>query len=250
MRLPIKYVDGAFNLIKLIHNRLELFEVLREIEEFYGHPEDLDGEQDSEGGDYGGEYFERWMQKFTDWHIGHAKNLLNRTGCKTALDAGCGMGNIVKGLLRVGVDAWGFDISRYVVENCDPEIRGRILWGDLSKAETLPNRQYDLVIGYDLVEHAPDPEASIRNLCNLSSKWIHVKAPDIRGLDKEESARFDSTHITGRSIKWWIDHFDMNGFNLVFDEGYSILKWDQEYALAPTGAPDLHGLFKRKVVYK
>ena len=248
--MPIKYVDGAFNLIKMINTRSELFEVLGEIEEFYGSPEDLDGEQDSEGGDYGKEYFERWMQEFTDWHIGHAENLLNRTGCKTALDAGCGVGNIVRGFLRVGVDAWGFDISHYVVENCDPEIRGRILWGNLVEAETLPKRRYDLVIGYDLLEHVPNPEASVKNLCNLSRKWIHAKVPDLRGLDKEESAKFDPTHITGRSIEWWIHRFEENGFILVFDEGYSILKWDQEFALGPTGAPDLHGLFKRRMSYR
>lgn len=243
-------MDGAFTLIKLINTRSELFTVLGEIEEFYGHPDDWDGKQDSEGGDYREEYFERWRQEFTDWHVRHAKNLFNRTGCAAALDAGCGVGNIVRGFLRVGVDAWGFDISRYVVENCDPEIRGRILWGDLSRAETLPKRQYDLVIGYDLVEHVPDPETSVRNLCNLSRKWIHVKAPDIRGLNKEESVKFDPTHITGRSIGWWINCFDMNGFSLIFDEGYSILKWDQKYALSPVGAPDLHGLFKRKMLYK
>ena len=248
--MPIKYVDGAFNLIKLIQNRSELFEVLREIEEFYDYPDNWDGKQDSEGGDYGEEYFERWMQEFTDWHVGHAENLLNRTGCTTALDAGCGIGNIVKGFLRIGVDAWGFDISRYVVENCDPEIKGRILWGDLSKVETLPKKQYDLVIGYDLLEHVPNPEPSVKNLCDLSRKWIHAKVPDLRGLNKAESAKFDPTHITGRSIEWWINRFDINGFNLVFDGDYSILKWDREYALGPTGAPDLHGLFKRKVSYK
>lgn len=248
--MPIKYVDGAFNLTKLIHSRSELFEVLREIEEFYCDPDDWNGEQDPEGGDYGKDYFERWMQEFTDWHVGHAQNLFNRTGCVTVLDAGCGIGNIVRGFLHVGVDAWGFDISRYVVENCALEIRGRILWGDLSNEKTLPKKRYDLVIGYDLLEHVPDPETSVRNLCNLSRKWIHAKTPDLRGLNKEESTSFDPTHITGRSIKWWIDHFDMNGFSLVFDEGYSILKWDPEYALGPTGAPDLHGLFKRKLRYQ
>lgn len=247
--MPIRLVDGAMSLIRMLSSREEFFSVLDEIEEFYGHPADLDGMQDSEGGDYGGEYFNRWKQDFTDWHVGHAENLRKRTGCKSFLDVGCGMGNIARGFKRIGVDAWGLDISRYVVDNCDSEIRGRLFWGDLSRVETLPRMVVDLVIGYDVFEHAPHPDRVVKNVCDLSGKWLHVKVPDIRGLNQEESRKFDPTHITGRSLGWWIDEFDKNGFSLIFDEGYTWLKWDPEYALAPVGAPDLHGLFKKRVNY-
>jgi len=233
----------------MLNSREEFFSVLEEIEEFYRHPADIDGAQDSEGGDYGEEYFKRWLQEFTDWHVRHAESLHNRTCCKSVLDAGCGVGNIIRGFLRIGVDAWGLDISRYVVESCDSEIRGRVLWGNLSKAETLPTRTYDLVVCYDVVEHAPDPEAVIGNLCRLAGKWLHVKAPDIRGLNQEEGRKFDPSHVTGRSISWWVKRFELNGFSLIMDERFTWLKWDPEYALAPVGAPDLHGLFKRKIRY-
>jgi hypothetical protein len=76
-----------------------------------------------------------------------------------------------------------------------------------------------------------------------------VKAPDIRGLNPEEGAVFDPTHVTGRSINWWIEQFEKNGFSLIMDERFTWLKWDPEYALAPVGAPDLHGLFKKRVSY-
>lgn len=247
--MPIRLVDGAMNLIRMLNSREEFYSLLDEIEEFYGHPENLDGAEDSGGADYGEGYFKRWKQDFTDWHVGHAESLRGRTGCRSMLDAGCGAGNILRGFLRVGVDAWGLDISRYVVEECDPEVRGRILWGDLSKVNTLPFRVYDLVVCYDAVEHAPDPEAVVGNLCRLAGKWIHVKAPDIRGLNQEESRKFDPGHITGRSIRWWVESFERNGFSLIMDERFTWLKWDPEYALAPVGAPDLHGLFKRKISY-
>lgn len=248
--MPIRLVDGAMNLVRMLNSREEFYSLLDEIEEFYGHPENLDGIEDSGGADYGEEYFKRWLQEFTDWHVGHAESLRNRTGCTSVLDAGCGVGNIVRGFLRIGVDAWGLDISRYVVESCDLEIRGRILWGDMSKAGTLPKRTYDLVLCYDTVEHAPDPEAVVKNLCGLSEKWLHVKAPDIRGLNPGEGAVFDPTHITGRSIGWWVERFELNGFSLIMDERFTWLKWDPEYALAPVGAPDLHGLFKKRVEYR
>jgi SAM-dependent methyltransferase len=247
--LPIPLVDGDMNVIRWIKTKEEFYSVLDEIEEFYGHPADLNGDQNLDGKDYGSDYFNRWMQDFTDWHIGHAENLYERTGCSSVLEVGCGLGNFVRAFLLIGVDAWGLDISRYAVENCHPEIRGRVLWGNLSDSETLPKSRFDLVMGYDVFEHAPNPDLVVRNVCNLSARWIHAKIPDIRGLDQEESRRFDPTHITGRSIKWWVEHFEENGFVLVLDENYTKLKWDPEYALGPTGAPDLHGLFKRKVKY-
>lgn len=246
--MPIRLVDGAMETVRELADRDELFAVLGEIEEFYGHPDEWDGEESPE--DYGEAYFKRWNQDFTDWHIGHTRNLIERTHCRSALDVGCGMGNMVRGFLRNGVDAWGVEISRYAVENCDEEIRGRVLWGDLTRVETLPQRRFDLVLAYDLVEHVPKPEIAVPNLCGLSGRWIHVKAPDIRGLDKEECRRFDSTHITGRSIRWWIERIEECGFSLVLDYDYTLLKWDPEYGLSSVGAPDLHGLFKRKVMYR
>jgi len=246
--MPIRLVDGAMNLIRMLNSMEEFNTVLEEIEGFYGHPEDIDNPEDPS--DYNEKYFERWMQDFTDWHVGHAKSLHGRTGCRTALDAGCGMGNIVRGLTRVGVNAWGLDISEYAVKNCDPEIRGRVIWGDLSRDETLPKTIYDLVICYDTVEHIPNPEAVVKNLCGMSGRWLHVKAPDIRGLNKMEGALFDPTHITGRSIGWWVDEFEKNGFSLIMDERFTWLKWDLKYALAPVGAPDLHGLFKKMIKYR
>lgn len=248
--MPMAHVDGDFNLIKMLHTKAELMELLEEIEDFYGHPEDLDGEQDPEGGDYGESYFHRWMQSFNEWHVGHARNMVERTGCSSVLEVGCGMGNFVRAFNRIGVDAWGLEISRYAVENCHLEVKGRILWGDIATVETLPKRGFCLVMGYDVFEHAPHPVDVVRNVCSMSQRWLHVKVPDIRGLDQEESRKFDHTHITGRSIGWWIHEFEENGFTLIFDVDYTKLKWDPEYALGPTGAPDLHGLFRRRVRYK
>lgn len=248
--MPIRLVDGSMKIIRWLQRRSELYGVLDEIDEFYGYPEDWNGGQSPNGGEYGEEYFDRWKQDFTNWHIEHAKNLCDRTSCSSVLEVGCGMGNFVRGFNRLGVDAWGLDISRYTVENCHPEIRGRILWGDLSRSDTLPKRRFDLVIGYDVFEHVPEPHLVVENVCNLSRRWIHAKIPDIRGLNQEESRKFDPTHITGRSIRWWLEHFKENNFDLFMDKGFTLLKWDQEFALAPTGAPDLHGLFKRKVSYR
>lgn len=239
----IALVDGAMNFIRYLGYE-EFYKVLDEIEEFYKHPADLDGVQ----GEYGEDYFKRWMQDYTSWHVDHARNLKERTRCSSAIDVGCGVGNIVRGLLEVGVDAWGVDFSRYVVEHSDPSIRDNMLWGDLTKRETLPSRKFDLAIAYDVFEHVPMPETAVRNFCWLSRSWVHVKVPDIRGVNDVESKQFDPTHITGRSIKWWLEVFRSEGFELIMDERYTKLKWDSAYGYAPVGAPDLHALLRRRFI--
>lgn len=253
----IRLVDGAMNIRSWIKDRNALFKVLEEIDSEYEKlrgeplPKSLDGVQSADGKEYDEAYYGRYgYYEWNEWHDGHAKNLIERTRCKSVLDVACGLGNIVLGFLHNGVDAWGLEISKYSVEHASGELEGRILWGDIKKASTLPKRQFDLVIGYDVFEHVPQPKEMVANFCGLSSRWLHVKVPDIRGLNQEESRKFDPTHVTGRSIKFWIEEFERNGFMLVFDEGFTLLKFDPKYALGATGAPDLHGLFKRRVQYR
>ena len=248
--MPIRLVDGAMKTIREIKDRASLIIELENIESYYekllGHPlKDLDGVQLPEGEEYDEAYYKRYSEyHWTPWHNGHALNLINRTMCRSALDVGCGYGNFVLGFLHKGVDAWGLEYSRHCVERASGELKGRVLWGDIKNEETLPRRKYDLVIGYDLFEHVPEPEAVVRNFCNLSSRWLHIKVPDIRGLDLEESRKFDASHITGRSISWWINEFEGNGFILLMDNEYTLLKYDPEYAQGATGAPDLHAIMR------
>lgn len=255
--LAIRLVDGAMNVRLWIKDREHLFQVLEEIdleyEKLWGKPlpDALDGSQSESGEEYDQDYYGRYGNyEWNEWHDNHAKNLIDRTQCESVLDVGCGYGNLLLGFLHNGIDAWGLEISKHAVEHASGELKGRIFWGDITKASTLPNRKFDLVIGYDIFEHVPHPETVVANFCGLSSRWLHVKVPDIRGLNPEESLRFDPTHITARSIRFWIEQFERHGFMLVLDEGFTLLKFDPEYALGPTGAPDLHGLFKRRLSYK
>lgn len=253
--MPIRLVDGAMKILDWIPDREALMSKIEEIERFYefkiGKLKDLDGVQSPE--DYDSQYYTRYGNyEWTQWHDDHAKVLKQRTRCESMIDVGCGYANIVLGFLHNGVDAYGLEYSIHAVEHAsqNPELNGRVFWGDIKDEATLPNRKFQLSIGYDLFEHVPKPEAVVTNFCNLSSKWLHVKVPDIRGLNQEESRRFDASHVTGRSLKWWISQFESHGFQLVMDAGFTLLKFDPEYAFAGAGAPDLHALFKRKLNYK
>ena len=51
------------------------------------------------------------------------------------LDVGCAKGFLVKDFLALGIDAYGLDISKYAVVNCEPEVVGRL---HIGSAEKLP----------------------------------------------------------------------------------------------------------------
>jgi SAM-dependent methyltransferase len=51
------------------------------------------------------------------------------------LDIGCAKGFLMRDLMEIvpGLDAWGLEISQYAIENCHPEVSGRIARGTAQK---------------------------------------------------------------------------------------------------------------------
>src|SRR5258708_39857862 len=101
---------------------------------------------------YGAEYYEnyfggggpyerspRWLQSFDDF----ARNIVERLAPSTALDAGCAMGMLVEALRDRGVEAYGFDISSYALDQAREDILP-YLW-EASLGDPLP-RTYDLLV--------------------------------------------------------------------------------------------------------
>ncbi len=90
-------------------------------------------------------------------------------GPQRALEAGCATGLLVKALCGSGVDAWGFDFSRWCVENAHPAVKDRVVWGnilDLGKYAIGP--AHDLVLTLDILEHLP-PDKVPAALANLTA---------------------------------------------------------------------------------
>jgi len=86
---------------------------------------------------------------------------------RRVLEAGCAMGLLVKGLRGLGVDAEGFDFSKWCIENAPPDVRPWIHWGDVLDLER-PAAPYDMVLALDIFEHLP-PEKVPFALKNLAS---------------------------------------------------------------------------------
>ncbi|MDB4214575.1 class I SAM-dependent methyltransferase [Burkholderiaceae bacterium] len=67
-----------------------------------------------------------------------ARDIVSHFGLRPGdrlLDVGCAKGFLVKDLLALGIDAYGLDVSRYALENCETEVIGRL---HLGSADDLP----------------------------------------------------------------------------------------------------------------
>lgn len=247
----IRHVDTRFNVLHVLRSKGDLYKLLNNIEEYYKDilvtiPEYVNGKQSDDGKEFDNSHYDRYSREFTDWHVGHANGIMNRTRCKSVLDVGCGIGSMVRGFLKNGVNIHGIDISKYAVENCDKEISEKVLNGDIRKIDTLPKMKFDLVTCYNVLEHVQSPDIAIYNMSNLSDRWIHITVRDIRYLYPEDVKIFDPTLITGRGIKWYIDEFEKDGFEITFDLDYTWLIFEPRYALVYDGCPILQALFRKK----
>ena len=74
------------------------------------------------------------------------------------LDVGCGDGSFLDGASEVGWETWGTEISLAIARGIDR--RHRVIVGDLEALG--PNRRFDLVTFWDVLEHLAEPAKALR----------------------------------------------------------------------------------------
>lgn len=143
-------------------------------------------------------------QSFFD-HV--AAKIVETLDVKTALDVGCAFGHLVRALNLLGVSTLGVDTS-------DHAIRNSVAPSYVQKRSILDAPvafQNDIVICIEVVEHLmpEDADLAIENLCVMSGQYIlFSSSPD----DFSES-----THHNVQSEEYWLDLFELNGFEKIAD---------------------------------
>lgn len=129
------------------------------------------------------------------------------------LELGCSAGWLIKALRETGVEAWGVDVSPWIVSKADSAIKDFIHIVDLD-LENIPFNDsfFDMVVGTQILEH----------LLNLSHVINEVK----RVLKQEGFALFvipkpmapwaldDITHVNIWDESTWINILQRAGFKL------------------------------------
>jgi 2-polyprenyl-3-methyl-5-hydroxy-6-metoxy-1,4-benzoquinol methylase len=87
--------------------------------------------------------------------------LRHRPAPARALDVGCGHGGFVLLLRRAGYEAQGLELSRWVVDFARCTFRVPVLLGPL-EAQSLEPGSLDVITMMDVLEHLPDPVATLQ----------------------------------------------------------------------------------------
>lgn len=118
---------------------------------------------------YGGyKYDGRWVKV--------AKNLIKHFKLKKnskILDVGCAKGFLVRDLYDQGMNAFGIDISKYALKNCDKKIKNRLFYGNAKKINFEDN-SFDLVVSINCVH-------------NLKEKYCIKALKEIQRVSKGKS---------------------------------------------------------------
>jgi SAM-dependent methyltransferase len=136
-----------------------------------------------------------------------ADAIVARLAPQTVLDAGCGIGLLVRSLRGRGVEAWGIDVSDYAISQVPDEVRAYC--SSASITDEL-DRDFDLIACIEVVEHLPAHlgREAIENLARHTDSILFSSTPD----DFDEP-----THLNVQPTAHWVEEFGRLGFFRNFD---------------------------------
>jgi 2-polyprenyl-3-methyl-5-hydroxy-6-metoxy-1,4-benzoquinol methylase len=148
------------------------------------------------------------LEALRNWHQGFFRLVggdLPRPG--RSLDAGCGYGAVVYELAARGFDAYGFDVSRFAVEEAQ---RANLAMRDRFAVGALPEvpfeGSFDLVTCLEVLEHLAEPVAALQGLVSRLNGGGRLIAttpnlrPRIPWWDAETA---DPTHVNVHEPDRW-----------------------------------------------
>lgn len=118
------------------------------------------------------------------------------------LDFGCAMGYLVKAFRLLGIDAWGYDISKYAIDNAPVDIQDYMF-----HSEAWRSRRWDWIICKDVLEHIPynQIDSVIKGIrsCAYNIFVVVPRAASGNMCYVEPLYELDKTHIIREDVVWW-----------------------------------------------
>lgn len=126
-----------------------------------------------------------------------ASQILATCGPGHILDIGCGMGALVRELLKQGTDAYGVDVSSVAAAHCNRYAPGRFFAGSILKLP-FQDESFDTLISTDCLEHlAPeDVPQALREMRRVCRRNLFLRVAT--GQDRD-----GIWHLTVEPRNWW-----------------------------------------------
>lgn len=183
----------------------------------------------------------RWIPEMT---IPMVMTIIDKLGIKRGqkvLDFGCAKGYVVKAFRLLHRDAYGVDVSKYAIDNCDKDIQPYLFLNPEKGITVKVGTEFDFCIAKDVFEHIPQRDlVDTLLLLSVITEVLFVCVPlGKNGIYNAPTNQFDVTHIICEDEVWWSDIFVNNGWELEeFTFRVDGIK-DSYYSKYPTA----HGFF-------
>lgn len=147
----------------------------------------------------------KWLPELTLAMAKSFISIFNVDFGSTVLDFGCSRAYFVRALREHGVNAFGVDISKWAIENCDAVVVDYVS----NDIEDLPSN-FDHVFSKDVLEHIPPHELTkvlekIFSICTQSAIIIVPLADKEGGKYIYPNDELDKTHIHRKTLQGWVD---------------------------------------------
>ena len=173
---------------------------------------------------------EYWGYRSPEGNVGGADRIVDAWKTmfkpKNMLDVGAGRGSIVAYARDAGIEAFGFDWSKYAVGDEGRFARCKPEWlkcHDVTKRWTYADDSFDLVMALDLWEHVylEDLDFTISEMFRVARKWCFLEIATVDGIKEKgymlkkgdpiplvEDGRTWAGHVLVTTRDWWEDKFD------------------------------------------
>lgn len=92
---------------------------------------------------------------------------------KRVLDVGCGTGLLVKWLRKFGIEAYGLEISEYILKVVTGDLKPYLKYGDIINIP-YKDQEFDLVVTFDVLEHLERSKTkkAVEETARISKKFV------------------------------------------------------------------------------
>jgi SAM-dependent methyltransferase len=155
----------------------------------------------------------RWLPELTIPLCSSIIKYMDIKSNQTLLDYGCSKGFMVKAMIELGIDTYGWDISEYAINNCHPDVKSRVKL--INKNEYSKDRWYDWVLAKDVLEHMEISE--LRDFLHSipSGRGYFIIPLGIGGKYNDPRNNFDITHKLAFPAWWWALEFNKTNWSVI-----------------------------------
>lgn len=170
-----------------------------------------------------GDFTEKRDREISNWFRGMFEYInqyypIKKGKGKNLIEFGCATGAASSVLRGFGWNVTATDFSKYAVERAKQNHKGiKFLFHDMEKP--FKDKQFDLALAFDVIEHLPHPGVGIKNVYNLLKKDGYA----IFTTPNDYSHVYnDPTHINVKKPEEWIKIIKGAGFKEVFMKQFAI----------------------------